>query len=184
MGDAFHPSPRPADPAVSSPPPAAVPPAAVPPAATRSFTTFFHRFSERGRRVFALGTATAAVVGALLATGYAADRPPAAPPEMFAHAVFFTLEEPSAANRDALVAACRTYLTGHDGTVFFAAGPRAEEARRDVNDTDFDVSLLIVFESDAAHEKYQTAPRHLQFIAEQKAAWKTVRVFDAHTPAE
>jgi Stress responsive A/B Barrel Domain len=48
-----------------------------------------------------------------------------------------------------------------------------------VNDKDFDVALHIVFSDNAAHDKYQDAERHKQFIAEQKANWKSVRVFDS-----
>ena len=32
----------------------------------------------------------------------------------------------------------------------------------------------------AAHDAYQTAPAHLQFIAENKENWRTVRVFDSN----
>ena len=121
--------------------------------------TLFHRWSDRTRRGFAFSVAFAAVVGALLLAADAGADPPAAAPEaMLSHAVFFTLNDPTAAKRDELVAACRKYLTGHDGTAYFAAGPRAEAATRAVNDTDFDVSLLIVFESQAAHDAYQVGP--------------------------
>ena len=33
----------------------------------------------------------------------------------------------------------------------------------------------------AAHDRYQVHPRHQAFIAENKAHWKNVRVFDAET---
>jgi len=36
-----------------------------------------------------------------------------------------------------------------------------------------------VFDSRASHDIYQTAPRHVQFINEQKPNWKQVRVFDS-----
>ena len=75
--------------------------------------------------------------------------------------------------------ACRLYLTGHEGTVFFAAGARAEEMTREVNDRGFDVSLHVHFRDKAAHDAYQEHPRHKQFIAEMSANWKTVRVFDS-----
>jgi hypothetical protein len=39
--------------------------------------------------------------------------------------------------------------------------------------------LHVVFASRAAHDTYQTHPRHLQFIAENKEGWTNVRVFDA-----
>jgi hypothetical protein len=98
---------------------------------------------------------------------------------LLAHNVFFTLKDRSAAAKQKLVAACKKYLTAHPGTIFFAAGTRAEALNRDVNDRDFDVSLHLVFSNQAAHDAYQDAPRHEEFIAEQKANWAKVRVFDS-----
>ena len=49
-----------------------------------------------------------------------------------------------------------------------------------MNDTDFHVALHVVFASREAHDVYQTHPRHLQFIAENKDSWKQVRVFDSN----
>ena len=96
------------------------------------------------------------------------------------HAVYFTLKnrKPEAAAK--LVASCHKHLTGHPGTVFFSAGTCAAEYDREVNDRDYDVALTIVFESHAAHDVYQTAPRHEQFIAENATDWAKVRVFDAN----
>lgn len=99
--------------------------------------------------------------------------------KVFAHNVYFTLNDASPAAREALVEACEKYLSGHDGAIFFAAGTRVRESKRDVNDTDFDVSLHIHFESAAAHAAYQEHPRHQEFIAEMNANWKAVRVFDS-----
>lgn len=98
---------------------------------------------------------------------------------MLAHIVFFTLKENSDANRSALVEACNTYLDGHDGCVFFAAGTRTPDLQRDVNDQEFDVALHVVFASRADHDAYQTHDRHLKFIAENKDNWAKVRVFDS-----
>ncbi len=50
---------------------------------------------------------------------------------------------------------------------------------RPVNDRDFDIALQTVFRDRAAHDAYQVAPRHKQFIAENSAMWAKVRVFDA-----
>ena len=44
---------------------------------------------------------------------------------------------------------------------------------------DFDVGLHIVFQNRAAHDEYQVAPRHKEFIEENKGNWKKVRVFDS-----
>ena len=98
---------------------------------------------------------------------------------MLAHNVYFTLSDASESAKRSLVDACKKYLTDHPGTVFFACGTLATEFDRPVNDRGFDVALHIVFESKADHDAYQEAPRHDQFIAENKANWKTVRVFDS-----
>jgi hypothetical protein len=90
----------------------------------------------------------------------------------------------SPAARDALVAACKKYLTGHEGTVAFSAGVLAAELNRPVNDRDFDVALHITFASRAAHDQYQDAPRHKQFIEENQNNWKKVRVFDSLVDGE
>ncbi|HEX6960899.1 MAG TPA: Dabb family protein [Lacipirellula sp.] len=96
-----------------------------------------------------------------------------------AHLVFFTLKDKSPQARDALVAACHKYLTDHPGVTHFSAGPRAEQYQRPVNDQEFDVALVVVFASAADHDRYQEAPRHKEFIAEQRDNWAAVRVFDA-----
>jgi hypothetical protein len=97
-----------------------------------------------------------------------------------AHMVYFSLNDSSPAARERLVEACHKYLTGHPGTVYFAAGTLVPDLARPVNDLDFDVSLHVVFDSRKAHDDYQTHPRHLQFIEENKPTWKKVRVFDSY----
>lgn len=103
--------------------------------------------------------------------------------KMVAHDVYFTLKDRSPAAKEKLIAACKKYLTGHPGTVWFAAGPIAEEFKRDVNDRQFDVALHLVFKNKAAHDQYAKADRHLKFIEETKATWEKVRVFDSYVSA-
>ncbi len=98
---------------------------------------------------------------------------------MLAHNVFFSLNDASDAAKKTLVDACKKYLADHVGTVFFACGILAAEMDRPVNDRGFDVALHLVFKTKADHDAYQSAPRHDQFIAENKANWKQVRVFDS-----
>lgn len=97
---------------------------------------------------------------------------------MLAHNVYFSLHDSSPEARRKLVDACHKYLADHPGTVFYACGTVAD-LDRDVNDRDWDVGLHIVFQDRAAHDQYQSAPLHLKFIEENKAAWKKVRVFDS-----
>lgn len=103
----------------------------------------------------------------------------AAEPRVLAHDVFFTLNDASDAAKARLVEACRKYLSGHEGTVSFSVGVLVAEHARPVNDRDFDVALHVYFKDKAAHDKYQEHPRHKQFIEENQANWKKVRVFDS-----
>ncbi len=101
---------------------------------------------------------------------------------MLVHNVYFALKDKSPAAIHALIAASHKYLTNHPGTVFYAVGTCADLSRP-VNDRDYDVALHVIFKDRAAHDVYQTADRHLQFIAEQKANWDKVRVFDSNATA-
>ena len=96
---------------------------------------------------------------------------------MVSHNVYFTLKDKAQA--DKLVAACHKYLKVHPGVVFFSAGKRATELVREVNDKEFDVSLMVVFKTKADHDRYQVAEQHKKFIAENSAGWERVRVFDS-----
>ncbi|WP_435010012.1 Dabb family protein [Tundrisphaera lichenicola] len=98
---------------------------------------------------------------------------------MIAHNVFFKLTDDSEAARVRLIQACKTYLTGHPGLVFFAVGGVEPSLSRPVNDKDFDVALHMVFATLKDQDDYQVAPRHNQFIAENKENWAKVRVFDS-----
>jgi quinol monooxygenase YgiN len=103
-------------------------------------------------------------------------------PQMLAHMVYFSLHEPTAENKDKMLAACHKYLRGQPGVVLYAAGTCAHYDRP-VNDRDFDIALQLVFADQAAHDAYQNAPQHLEFIEKHKPMWKRVRVFDADVAA-
>ena len=95
------------------------------------------------------------------------------------HDVYFSLKDDSGEAKNKMLAACTKYLSKHQGEVSFGVGPRAEDLNRPVNDQDFDVALHIVFMNKSAHDQYQDSPRHKQFISENQANWKKVRVFDS-----
>ncbi|ADB15335.1 Stress responsive alpha-beta barrel domain protein [Pirellula staleyi DSM 6068] len=119
----------------------------------------------------------------LLASSLATSLQAAEP--QIGHMVFFTLKDNTPETRKTLIDACNKYLSKHEGTVYYSAGARGEEFAREVNDQTFDVALHLVFKDKAAHDLYATHPRHLKFIEECKANWKTVRVFDSLvTPVE
>jgi hypothetical protein len=97
---------------------------------------------------------------------------------MFAHNVFFSLNDASPSAIQALVHDCHKYLSDHQGVVFYAAGTLSD-IDRPVSDRDYDVALHVVFTDRADHDAYQAAPGHQEFIARNKANWKKVRVFDS-----
>jgi hypothetical protein len=129
------------------------------------------------KRMFAGLVAAGLAVGIAFAPGFSAEEKKAGP--QIGHMVFFQLKEGTPENRKKLVDACKKYLAGHPGTVYFSAGVLADGFKREVNDRDWDVALHLVFKDKAAHDVYQDAPKHLQFIEENKAGWKKVRVFDS-----
>ncbi len=101
------------------------------------------------------------------------------------HMVYFKLKDNSDEAKQKLVTACHKYLSGHDGTLHFSAGTLVEDLDREVNDRDWDVALHLVFKNRAAHDTYQTHPRHKQFIEENRDNWAKVRVFDSYvTPGK
>jgi hypothetical protein len=132
-----------------------------------------HKIPILGGLMAAAAVAMMAPLGSR-ATGAAAEGP------QLAHMVYFKLKDTSGASRAKLAAACKLYLSGHEGTVFFGTGTLAGDLTRPINDRDFDVSLHLVFVNKAAHDKYQEHPRHLRFIEENKDNWEKVRVFDSY----
>jgi hypothetical protein len=98
---------------------------------------------------------------------------------MLAHNVYFTLKDKTPAARAKLVEACRHFLTGHPGCLFFACGTREERLQRPVNDRDFDVALHLVFDSKESHDTYQDSARHVEFVEQNRAGWEKARVFDS-----
>lgn len=106
---------------------------------------------------------------------------PAAPGPQLAHMVFFELKDHSPEARGKFVASCQKYLSDHDGVVYFSVGTIAEDVvEPSVSVRDFDVALHLVFDSKESEAKYLKAPRHLQFIDENRASFDKVRVFDTY----
>jgi len=95
------------------------------------------------------------------------------------HMVYFTLSDDSEPKIQELLQSCQHYLSDHPGVVYFSVGRLNKDLARPVNDHGYQVTINVVFDSRESHDLYQVAPRHLQFIAEQKSNWKQVRIFDS-----
>jgi len=101
------------------------------------------------------------------------------PTGQLTHCVFFSLKDNTPENCQTLVDQCNEYLDRPDGVLSMHVGIRDGDLDREVNDSDFDVSLVIVFENRQMHDVYQDHPEHLTFIERNKQTWRNVRVFDA-----
>jgi hypothetical protein len=128
------------------------------------------------RRILA-ASLTVLFAGALVPTAEAAD------PQL-AHAVYFTLKDRSPKSREAFVATCEKYLSGHRGTASFTVGTIAEDVNEaGVSDREFDIALHVVFEDKSMLSGYLKSERHDQFVAEIKDKVAKVRVFDSYLPS-
>ena len=97
---------------------------------------------------------------------------------MHAHNVYFALTDKSNEAVEQFITDSKKYLAVNPGIKSFACGVLEAELDREVNDRDFDVSLHVLFESKEAHDAYQIAPSHDEFVARNGDNWAAVRVFD------
>ena len=101
------------------------------------------------------------------------------PKRLYSHDVYFELKDKSPEVKKAFVAACKKYLSKHPGTVFYAAGERADRSGN-VYDREFDIALHIVFDSKESCDRYAASADHKQFVGENLKHMAKVRVFDAN----
>ncbi|MDG3006141.1 Dabb family protein [Paludisphaera mucosa] len=97
-----------------------------------------------------------------------------------AHMVFFTLKDHSKDAVEAFAKDCETYLTKHEGTVYFSLGKRAEDVEEPPSVKDFDVALHVVFADRKYRDKYLKSTRHDEFVAAIKTRVEKARVFDSY----
>ncbi len=97
---------------------------------------------------------------------------------MFHHVVFFYLKKNlTAAQRAEFEAKLRGLLrikTIASGYV----GKPSTHAVRPIIDTTYDFAEFFVFKSHADHDAYQIDPIHQAFIADCKAYWDSVKIYD------
>lgn len=97
------------------------------------------------------------------------------------HHVFFWLKRPgSAEDRDALIAGLRA-LRAIPVIRDLQIGVPASTEQRDVVDSSFDVSELMVFDSVEDQKIYQDHPIHQAFVARCSPLWGKVIVYDMVT---
>ncbi|RYD59818.1 MAG: Dabb family protein [Sphingomonadales bacterium] len=97
------------------------------------------------------------------------------------HHVFFWLKNPpSTADREALIAGIRG-LAKVEVVRSIQIGVPASTEKRDVVDSSFHVSELLVFDNVTDQKTYQDHPLHKDFVAKCEHLWAKVVVYDMVT---
>ncbi len=97
---------------------------------------------------------------------------------MFIHHVYFWLKNPSSIDdRQKLIEGLEK-LTKVKTIKMFHIGKPAD-TNRDVIDTSYSISWMLVFDDKAAEESYQVDPIHLNFVETCKHLWQKVVVYDS-----
>jgi hypothetical protein len=97
---------------------------------------------------------------------------------IFVHHVYFWLK--NAGNKedfDKLVAGLKKLSAVKTIKQFHIGKPGA--TKRDVIDTSYAVSWLVLFDNKADQDSYQTDPIHLKFVEECSSLWEKVIVYDS-----
>jgi len=101
-----------------------------------------------------------------------------------AHMVFFGLKDKAPETRQRFLASCDRLLRGHEGTVSYSVGFRADDVDEPVSVKDFDIALHLVFASKEAKLNYLKDPRHDQFVEENRELFDKVWVYDSYLQSE
>ncbi len=97
---------------------------------------------------------------------------------MFIHHVYFWLKNPSnAGDRQKLVDGL-TKLSSVKTIKMFHIGKPAKTSR-DVIDTSYSISWMLIFDTPEDQESYQVDPIHLKFVEECSYLWSKVLVYDS-----
>lgn len=94
------------------------------------------------------------------------------------HSAYFKLHDNSKEAQEKLMGACREYLTGHPGVLYFSVATLSD-IDRPVSDREYDVALHMQFDNRAAHDAYQVSERHVAFVKENSPNFKVARIFDS-----
>ncbi len=98
--------------------------------------------------------------------------------KIFVHHVYFWLKNPgSKEDKASLIAGLQRLSKAASIKDFHIGQPAGTD--RDVIDSSYAVSWLLLFATAAAQASYQTDPIHLQFVEECSALWSKVVVYDS-----
>ena len=97
---------------------------------------------------------------------------------LFIHHVYFWLNNPgSMADRDELIEGLKKLSAAATIQSFHIGLPAT--TNRDVIDTSYSVSWLLLFKNKEDQDSYQVDPIHLNFVATCKHLWSKVVVYDS-----
>jgi hypothetical protein len=99
---------------------------------------------------------------------------------MFVHHVFFWLKPTNTAEENQHFEKCVSSLKEVKSVTQVDIGKPAV-TDRPVIDATYSYSLLLIFDSLAAHDEYQVDPIHLQFVADCSTLWERVLIYDSQT---
>lgn len=97
---------------------------------------------------------------------------------MFIHHVYFWLKDPSSQSDLQKLIEGLEKLSKVKTIKMFHIGKPAGTSR-DVIDSSYSVSWMLIFDDKAAEESYQTDPIHLNFVETCKDLWQKVVVYDS-----
>jgi hypothetical protein len=97
---------------------------------------------------------------------------------MFVHHVYFWLKNPQSKEDKAKLVAGLEKLSKVKTIDMFHIGQPAG-TNREVIDSSYAVSWLLIFKDKASQDSYQVDPIHLKFIEECSSLWQKVVVYDS-----
>ena len=97
---------------------------------------------------------------------------------IFIHHVYFWLAEPDNAHHKKLLIKGLKKLSKVQTIQRFHIGEPANTSR-EVIDSSYSISWILIFKDAADQDSYQIDPIHLQFVDECKHLWKRVQVYDS-----
>ncbi len=95
------------------------------------------------------------------------------------HVVLISLQDQSEA--EALLADCDRLLVPIPSVTTYAAGDHIDTGRGTVQ-SDYDVGLVIGFDSPEGYATYVDHPRHVELVETWGPKFSSIRVYDIHDP--